>query len=181
MGLRQAFAARARSPKENVMSYGRVISLAAIAALGIACVSADALAARVAARGAAGYHGAAGHRAGALGYRGPYYRPGLGVAAGAAVGGAIAASSPWYGYGGYGYGGYGYGGYGYGGYGYGGYGYSSPYGPSYAGYSDQGYSSSGFIDSRTKAYYEDYCKQRKNYDSSSGTYLGDDGIRYRCP
>jgi hypothetical protein len=158
------------------MSNRRVISLAAIVAFGIACISADALAARVAARGAVGYHG------GALGYRGAwygrgYYRPGLGLAAGALAGGAIAASSPWYGYG-YGYGGYGYGGYGYG---YGGYGYSNSYGSSDASTSGPGYSTR-FIDSRTKAYYDDYCKQRfKKYDSSSGTYLGDDGVRHSCP
>jgi hypothetical protein len=157
------------------------MSLAAMAALGIACVSADALAARVAARGAVGYHGAAGYRGGALGYRGAwygggYYRPGLGVAAGAVAGGAVAASSPWYGYGGYGYGGYGYGGYGYGGYG-----YSNFYGPSDGSTSGPDYSTR-FIDSRTKAYYDDYCKQHfKKYDSSSGTYLGDDGVRYSCP
>ena len=98
------------------MSNRRVISLAAIAALGIACISADTVAARVAVRGGAvAYRGGAlGYRGGALayrgaigyrgwGYRGDYYRPGLGLAAGAVVGGAIAASRPWYGYGGYGY------------------------------------------------------------------------------
>jgi hypothetical protein len=105
------------------MSNRRVISLAAVATLGVACVSADALAARVAVRGGAvayrvgalayrggtlayrggalAYRGAVGYRG--WGYRGDYYRPGLGLAAGAVVGGAIAASRPWYGYGGYGY------------------------------------------------------------------------------
>ena len=105
------------------MSYRRVIYVAAIAGLGVAWVSADALAARVAAGGGAraGAVGArGGARAGAVGVRGGavagaaianrggigyggyggYYRPGLGLAAGAVVGGAIAA-------GGYGYGGYG--------------------------------------------------------------------------
>jgi hypothetical protein len=80
----------------------RVISLAAVAALGIACVSADAFAARVAARGGAvgvrggavGVRGGAVAYRGGLGYRGGlygggYYRPGLGLAAGAVVGGAI--------------------------------------------------------------------------------------------
>jgi hypothetical protein len=104
------------------MSIRRVISLAAVAALGIACVSADAFAARLAARGGAvgarggvvGVRGGAVAYRGGLGYRGGlygggYYRPGLGLAAGA----AIAASQPGYGYGGYDYGG-GYGsGYGY--------------------------------------------------------------------
>jgi hypothetical protein len=91
------------------MSMRRVISLAAVAALGIACVSADAFAARVAARGGAvgvrggavgvrggaiGVRGGAVAYRGGLGYRGGlygggYYRPGLGLAAGAVVGGAI--------------------------------------------------------------------------------------------
>ena len=149
------------------MSNRRVISLAAIAALGIACISADTLAARVAIRGGAVAYrgGAVGYRSGALayrgvgyrgwGYRGDYYRPGLGLAAGAIVGGTIAASRPWYGYGGYGYGS-GYYGYNPGystsyypsanGYGYGGYGYD--YGSSYYGYNpdygdDQGYALGG--------------------------------------
>ena len=92
------------------MSNSRVISLAAVAALGIACVSADALAARVAARGGAvAYRGGAVAYRGAVGYRGwgdraDYYRPGIGLAAGAIAGGAIAASRPWYGYGDYDYG-----------------------------------------------------------------------------
>jgi hypothetical protein len=95
------------------MSISRLISLAAVAALGVALVSADAFAARVAARGGAvaarggavGVRGGAvGYRGGALGYRGGYYRPGVGLAAGAVVGGAIAASQPWNGNGGYGYG-----------------------------------------------------------------------------
>jgi hypothetical protein len=135
------------------MSVRRVIFLAAVAALGIACVSADAFAARVAGRGGAvaSRAGAIGARGGALAYRGGvgyrgglygrgYYRPGLGLAAGAVVGGAIAASQPWYGYGGYGYG-YGYDGYSPGyatgsypsgnGYGYADYGYNT--GPGYYG------------------------------------------------
>src|SRR3974390_3745417 len=94
--------------RRNVMSNRRVISLAAIAALGIACVSADTVAARVGVRGGAvAYRGGAlGYRGGGLayrgaigyrgwGYRGDYYRPGLGLAAGAIAGGAIAASRPW--------------------------------------------------------------------------------------
>ena len=83
------------------MSIRRLISLAAIAALGIACVSADAFAARVAARGGAvAVRGGVGYRGGL--YNGGYYRPSLGLATGAIVGGAIAASQT--GYGGYGYG-----------------------------------------------------------------------------
>jgi hypothetical protein len=123
--------------RKNVMSHRQMVSLAAVAALGIACVSAEAFAA---VRGAAGGGAAVAHRGGvgvggaAVGYRGGYYRPGVGLAAGAVVGGAIAASQ--YGYGGYaydqGYDGYGpgyssaiglappYGGYPYGAYPYGG-------------------------------------------------------------
>jgi hypothetical protein len=91
------------------MSHRKVISCTAIAALCLACVSADALAASVAARGgtaayrrgAVAYRGAVGYRD--WGYGGDYYRLDLGLATGAIVGGAIAASRPWYGYGGYGY------------------------------------------------------------------------------
>jgi hypothetical protein len=91
---------------EKVMSIRRVISVAAVAALGIACVSADAFAARVAARGGAvAVRGGVGYRGGL--YGGGYYRPGVGLAAGAVVGGAIAASQTGYGYGGYGSGYYG--------------------------------------------------------------------------
>jgi hypothetical protein len=94
--------------RRNVMSNRRVISLAAVAALGVVCVSADALAARVAVRGGAvayrggalAYRGAVGYRG--WGYRGDYYRPGLGLAAGAVAGGAITASRPSYDYGSYG-------------------------------------------------------------------------------
>jgi hypothetical protein len=183
------------------MSNRRVISLPAIAALGIVCVSADTVAARVAVRGGAvAYRGGAlGYRGGALayrgavgyrgwGYRGDYYRPGLGVAAGAIVGGAIAASRPWYGYGGYGYD-YGSSYYGYNsgystsyypsanGYGYGGYSYD--YSPGYyesnPGYSTSNYSTSAGQDAA-------YCAQRfRSYDPGSGTYLGYDGQRHPCP
>ena len=68
------------------------------------------MAARVAARGGAvAYRGGAVAYRDAVGYRGwgdraDYYRPGMGLAAGAIAGGAIAASRPWYGYGGYDYG-----------------------------------------------------------------------------
>ena len=141
------------------MSHCQLISLAAIAALGIVCVSTDAFAARVAARGGAVVHrGAVGVRGGAVGYRGAYYRPGAGLAAGAVVGGAIAASQ----YGGYGSGGYG------------GYGYDNSYYGSNPGYSAS-YSTSGGQDAA-------YCAQRfKSYDAGSGTYLGYDGQRHPCP
>jgi len=169
------------------MSYRRVISVAAVAALGIACVASDALAARVAARGGAAvrggsvarggaiaYRGAA-VRGGAIGYRGGiyrggYYRPGLGVAAGALVGGAIAVSRPWSGYGGYGYDyDQGYANYGYPGYP--NYGYNS-------GYANTAYTWGGSGGEHAAA----YCAQRfKSYDPASGTYLGRDGQRRPCP
>jgi hypothetical protein len=80
------------------MSYRTIMSIAAAAILGIACVSTDALAYRGGgSRGGAGvggFHGA--YRGGA--YRGAYARRGWGVGAGvgvglgaAAVGAAIAA------------------------------------------------------------------------------------------
>jgi hypothetical protein len=109
----------------------------------------------------------------------------LGLAAGAIVGGTIAALRPWYGYGGYGYG-YDYGSsyYGYNP------GYSTSYYPSsydtsgtdydlgyygwYPGYSTS-YSTSGGQDAA-------YCAQRfRSYDPGSGTYLGYDGQRHPCP
>ena len=184
------------------MSNSRVISLAAVVALGIACVSADALAARVAARGGAvAYRGGAVAYRGAVGYRGwgdraDYYRPGIGLAAGAIAGGAIAASRPWYGYGGYDYGS------GYYGYnpGYSASNYSSiDYGSSYYGY-NPGYSTSdstgtdydlgyygwypGYSTSYSTSGGQDaaYCAQRfRSYDPGSGTYLGYDGQRHPCP
>jgi hypothetical protein len=138
------------------MSNRRLISLAAVAALGIACISADAFAARgagsrggaVANRGSAvanragavGYRGAAGYRGavanrGAVAYRGGlndrgyygggYYRPGLGLAAGAVVAGAVGA--------GYGYG----------------------YGPGNYGY-DQGYPASNYTSSYDNGYGQGY-------------------------
>ena len=99
---------------------------------------------------------------------------GPGLAAGAIVGGAIAASRPWYGYNyydnyayspGYSYGPSGYNSYNYD-YAPGGY----SYGPGYS-YS---YSAGGNDDA--------YCSQRfRSYDPSSGTYLGYDGQRHPCP
>ncbi len=159
------------------MSHRQLISLVAVAALGIVNVSTDAFAraagrgGAVASRGAVGVRGGAVANRGAVGvgggiayrgrgyaggvYRGGYYRPGVGLAAGAVVGGAIAASQ-------------------YGGYGYGGYGYDNGYYGSNPGY-DTSYSTSGGQDAA-------YCAQRfKSYDASSGTYLGYDGQRHPCP
>ncbi|HEY4405111.1 MAG TPA: hypothetical protein VGN55_10675 [Xanthobacteraceae bacterium] len=83
------------------MSYPRIISLAVIAALGVALVSTDASARRGVYRGpngavawrTGGYRGGAvAWRGGA--YRGGYWRPGVGAAAvGVAAVGAAAASS----------------------------------------------------------------------------------------
>jgi BA14K-like protein len=88
---------------------------------------------------------------------------GPGLAAGAIIGGAIAASRPWYGYD-Y-YDDYAYSpGYSY---------YAAPtysYGPGYTySYSDRGDDDA-------------YCSQRfRSYDPASGTYLGYDGRRHSCP
>jgi hypothetical protein len=105
------------SKEGNVMSYRKVISLAAVAALGIACVATEAFAARAArggavavrggavgARGGVAYRGGAvaarggvAYRGGAVAARGGYYRPGVGAAAvvgGAAIG--AAAAYPYY-------------------------------------------------------------------------------------
>src|SRR5262245_22730364 len=97
---------------------------------------------------------------------------GPGLAAGAIIGGAIAASRPWYGYNyyddyaydpGYSYGPSGYNSYNYD-YAPGGY----SYGPGYS------YSAGGNDDA--------YCSQRfRSYDPASGTYLGYDGQRHSCP
>jgi hypothetical protein len=98
------------------------------------------------------------------GWRGRAWGPG--IAAGLIVGGAIAASQPW---GGYGY----YDSYAYGpGYGYGNapaQGYAYAPGPGYA---------TGYEDGNDGA----YCQQRfRSYDPSSGTYMGYDGLRHSCP
>jgi hypothetical protein len=162
------------------MSYRRVAFLAAVAALGITFVSADTASAYrgggVHRGGAVGYRGGAvgyrggavgyrggavGYRGGAVGYRGGvyggrYYRPGVGIAAGAAVGTAIAASQPWNGYGYQGYGNYDYS-------------QSYGYGQNYASYD-------------SNAQDVAYCAQRfKSYDPGSGTYLGYDGQHHPCP
>ena len=116
-------------------------------ATAVALVTALAAATPASARGGWHHHGG--------GWRGA----GIGFAAGALIGGAL-ASRP-YGYGG-GYGGYGgpyYGSYAYGG------------GPVVV---DEGYAAPDRSDQ--------YCSQRyKSYDPASGTYLGYDGDRHPCP
>jgi hypothetical protein len=113
-----------------------------------------------------------------------------GLAAGAIVGSALAASGPWYGYD-YDYApGYysssdpGYYGYSYDpGYSYApapGYSYGPAPGNYNYGYSySPGYNSYGYSPGQRDAA---YCTQRyRSYDPSSGTYLGYDGIRHPCP
>ena len=94
-----------------MMSHRRMTSLVVIAAMGIACISTDAFAARGARGGAvearggnvAARGGAVAHRGGAVAarggfYCGRYYRPGVGAAAvGAAAVGAAAAAPYYYG------------------------------------------------------------------------------------
>lgn len=67
------------------MSYRTVVSIAAVAMLGLACVSTDALAYR------AVYRGGGIHHAGV--YRGGYVRRGVGVGVGAAAIGAAAVGA----------------------------------------------------------------------------------------
>jgi hypothetical protein len=81
------------------------------------------------------------------------------LAAGAVVGGAIAASQPWYG---------------------GGYGYNPGYYGNNPGYSTSyyptNYQAPGGQDAAAS------CAQRfRSYDPGSGTYLGRDGQRHPCP
>ena len=113
---------------------------------------------------------------------------GPGIAAGAIVGGAIAASRPWYGYNNY-----------YDDYAYApGYSYSSPYGTGASGYNSYNYNSPSaynssaynsfaYVPGYTYGYRvaEDavaYCKQRfRSYNAATGTYLGYDGLRHSCP
>jgi hypothetical protein len=94
--------------------------------------------------------------------------PGAGFAAGAIIGGAVAASRPWYGYD-YDYapGYYGYG-----------------YDPAYYGYGtyDNGYGAPGGYVAVAPDRDVAYCQQRyRSYDPASGTYLGYDGLRHPCP
>jgi hypothetical protein len=78
------------------MSYRTVISMAAAAVMGIACVSTDALAYRGVGRAGGvrvgGVH--AGYRGGA--YRGAYVRRGVGVGIGAAAVGAAVVAPRYY-------------------------------------------------------------------------------------
>jgi hypothetical protein len=75
------------------MSYRTVISVAAAAILGIACVSTQALAYRGGVR-AGGVHVGGGYRGGA--YRGAYVRRGVGVGIGAAAVGAAVTAPRYY-------------------------------------------------------------------------------------
>jgi BA14K-like protein len=99
-----------------------------------------------------GWHGGGGWRGGGWG------GAGAGLAAGAIIGGAVAASQPWYGYdydNGPGY-------------------YSYGYDPGY------GYASPGYVTAPPDSVA--YCESRfRSYDPASGTYLGFDGLRHPCP
>jgi hypothetical protein len=124
---------------------------------------------------------------------------GPGLAAGAIVGGAIAASRPWYGYNNYyddyayasPYGAYAYSPYGTGPSGYNSYnynyapGYSYNYVPAYSySYGPGVYNSYAYSPGTSYAAGDAvaYCKQRfRSYDPASGTYLGYDGQRHPCP
>jgi hypothetical protein len=122
----------------------------------------------------------------AVGYRGRgYVGAGIGLAAGAIIGGAIlSATQPRYGYG---YGGYnnGYQAYGYD------QGYAAGYEPEYVEAPRYGYGQGyGPGYGRGPAYRQGavaaggdvgYCQQRyRSYDPASGTYLGYDGLRHPC-
>jgi hypothetical protein len=125
-------------------------------------------------RAGLGYGRGIGYGRGALAYRGGwngYYRPGLGLAAGAvlgtaaAIGTAAAYGSDYYGNGGYGYGDSGYGGYA-----------SAPYGAS----GGDAYILDGNYISEADAVA--YCAQRfRSYDAASQTFLAYSGERVSCP
>jgi BA14K-like protein len=122
--------------------------------------------------GAPGLQGAAGAAVQTVqwrGGRGWWGGPAAGLAAGAIIGGAVAASRPWYGYD-YAPGYYSYGydpGY-----------YSYGYNP---GYYDYGYVAPGGYAAAPDQSVA-YCEQRyRSYDPASGTYLGYDGLRHPCP
>ena len=86
-------------------------------------------------------------------------RAAAGLAAGAIIGGAVAASQPWYGYD-----------------------YSPAtlrYDPGYYSY---GYAPGGYVATAPGGDDVAYCEQRfRSYDPASGTYLGFDGLRHPCP
>jgi hypothetical protein len=123
-----------------------------------------------------GYGRGIGYGRGALAYRGGYYRPGLGLAAGAVVG-AAAANYGYYGNSGYGYGNSGYG-YGNTGYGYGNSGYGAYASAAYD--ADDTYILRGNYISEADAVA--YCAQQfRSYDIESRTFLAYSGERVSCP
>ncbi|WP_068013772.1 BA14K family protein [Rhodoplanes sp. Z2-YC6860] len=112
----------------------------------------------------------------AVRYRGRgYVGAGIGLAAGAIIGGAILNATQPRGY--YGYdGGYGYGAYGYD-QGYGGYDSDYVEAPSYR-YGPGPVYRQSYVEGGNDA---GYCQQRyRSYDPASGTYLGYDGLRHPC-
>jgi BA14K-like protein len=178
--------------RKSVMSHRQLMSLIAIAALGIVTVSADAFArgggrggggagmrggggAGMRGGGAVGVRGGAIANRGAVGVRGGLAYRGVGYGGypggyyrpgvGLAAGALVGGAIAASQYGGYGYGGYGYGS---------GYGYDNSYYGSNPGYAAS-YSMAGGQDAG-------YCAQRfKSYDPSTGTYMGYDGKRHPCP
>jgi hypothetical protein len=92
-----------------------------------------------------------------------WWGPTAGLAAGAIIGGAVAAAQPWYGYDyDYSYAP----------------GYAYDYSPGYSTYYSPGYSSYGYAPGGA----DTYCAQRyRSYDPASGTFLGYDGLRHPCP
>jgi BA14K-like protein len=102
------------------------------------------------------WRGGRGWGGGWHGRRGWWGGPAAGLAAGAIIGGAVAASRPWYGY---------------------------DYGPSYYdSYDyDPGYYAPGYMAAAPDRDVG-YCAQRyRSYDPASGTFLGYDGLRHPCP
>jgi hypothetical protein len=115
--------------------------------------------------------GGGGHR-GWGGGHGWWGGPAAGLAAGAIIGGAVAASRPWYGYN----------------YDYSPTYYSYDYNPGYysydynPGYYDYSYAAPGGYAATAPDQDVAYCVQRfRSYDPASGTYLGYDGLRHPCP
>ena len=104
-----------------------------------------------------GGHGWGGGHGGGGGHGWGWGGPAAGLAAGAIIGGAVAASR---------------------------YGYNYDYAPGYYGYgyNDYGYAPGGYVETAPGGDSVAYCAQRfRSYDPASGTYLGFDEYRHPCP